>query len=274
MIHKKLNIWENYDGGIHTQADLTTYVIDNSPEIDLNRKHKAVLICPGGGYQGVSDREAEYIALEFAAAGFCAFVLRYSVSPHRYPTQLLEISRAMWLIRQNADEWHVNTHEIAVCGFSAGGHLAGHLATCWQQPFIAETLGMPQGMNKPNRLILCYPVISSCVPNFHEGSFQNLLGPGQESEYEQFSPDRLVCADTPPTFIWHTSTDPGVPVAGSLSFAMALTAFNIPFELHVYPLGEHGLSLCDSRTANTQNLIEPYAGKWMKNCVNWMNLDF
>jgi len=276
MIYKQLNIWDGYEGmaenhaNMRTEATLTVYALENFAEIDLKRKHKTVLVCPGGGYQGVSDREAEAVALEFAAAGFCAFVLRYSVAPNRYPTQLLEVSRAMWLIRQNAEEWNVDVDDIAVCGFSAGGHLVAHLATCWHQPFIAERLGMPYGMNKPNRLILCYAVASAMPVGEYQFSFTNLFGEGHESEYPSVSPDLFVSDKTPPTFIWHTFNDPVVPVELALVFASALDKHNIPCEMHIYPDGVHGLSLGDSRTSSTESLINPYITRWMENCITWL----
>lgn len=193
MIYQRFNIWEGSGCKQQTDANLSVYIPDNSPEIDMNRRYKAVLICPGGGYQGVSDREAEPVALAFLAKGIAAFVLRYSVAPARYPTALLEVSRAMWLIRQRADEWNINADDIAVCGFSAGGHLAASLGTLWNEAFIPEELGMPEGMNKPNKLILCYPVILCEEGRAHRDSFYNLLGRGlPEEEYEKFSLDRRV----------------------------------------------------------------------------------
>jgi len=271
MIYKQFNIWDEFDGDMRTGATLTVYALENFPEINMKRRHKSVLICPGGGYQGVSDREAEAVALEFAAAGFCAFVLRYSVAPNRYPTQLLEVSRAMWLIRENAEEWNVDADNIAVCGFSAGGHLVSHLATCWHQAFIAETLGMPQGMNKPNKLILCYAVSSAVNECTHKGSFENLLGEGKEAEYASVSPELLVSDKTPPTFIWHTFDDDVVPVELALSFAMSLKKNNIPCEMHIYPSGVHGLSLGDSRTSDTDEFVNTYITRWMENCIIWLN---
>lgn len=115
------HIIEGIDG---SQALFTGYIIDNSPEIDMDRRRPAVLVIPGGGYAMTSDREAEPIALKFVGAGYHAFTLRYSVHPSTYPTALIEASAAMALIREHADQWHINPDAVAVLGFSAGGHLA------------------------------------------------------------------------------------------------------------------------------------------------------
>ena len=273
MIYETHRIWEGSKSGISTAATLTAYLPDNSPEIDMARKNKAVLICPGGGYGFTSDREAEPIALAFAGEGICAFVLRYSVAPDRYPIQLLEASRAMQLIRKNAEAWHVNTDDIAVMGFSAGGHLAGSLGVFWNAPFVREALGLQEGENRPSRMVLCYPVITSQIGPAHRDSFYNLMGEGKsEEEYASVSLERHVSADTPPAFIWHTAADNLVPVENSLLFAGALQKQHIPFELHIYPEGQHGLSLADRRTAapGADSLLNLRVAEWFGACVRWM----
>lgn len=273
MTYEKFNVWDGCSSKIHTDATLSVYIPDNSVEIDPNRRHRAVLICPGGGYGMTSDREAEPVALAFLAKGIAAFVLRYSCAPAKYPTALLEASRAMWLIRENAEKWHIDPDCIAVCGFSAGGHLAANLGTQWNEKFIVDELGMPEGMNKPNRLILGYPVILSDFERSHEGSFKNLLGDNlAQEEYDKLSLDRLVGAHTPPTFLWHTFSDTCVPVDCSLEFALALRKNNVPFEMHIYPEGNHGSSLCDARTAGPQSaaLVLPYVANWIDHCTKWM----
>lgn len=273
MQYESMNLWENYDGDLHTDAIFHAYVPDNSPEIDMNRKRRAVLICPGGAYAMTSDREAEPVAFEFLRADMCAFVLRYSVAPNRHPIPLYEVSRAMWLIRQNAERWHVDPSNIAVMGFSAGGHLAGSLGVFWNRDEIAQALGMPKGMNQPNKLVLCYPVILFDEKKGHVESFYNLLGKNQAREvYESMSLERFVSADTPPTFLWHTYSDGAVPVDNSLAFAESLRSFDIPFEMHIYPSGVHGLSLGDTRTAGPQSpdYVEPYLTNWIAHCIAWL----
>lgn len=272
MHYERINIWEGFNGDIKGKAILKVYVPDISNEIPSVRKRKGVLICPGGGYEFVSDREGEPIALAFAAQGFNAFVLTYEVAPAvKHPQPILDVSRAMCIIRENADKWNTEADKIAVCGFSAGGHLAASLGVFWKEKYIQETLGIPEALNKPNALILSYPVIASQTEIAHRGSFYNLLGENlDESAYSAMSLEKYVSKDTPPAFIWHTFNDTVVSVENALLFAQSMRNYNIPFELHIFPEGEHGLSLCDARTGNEDTFVNRHAGKWFDLCVEWL----
>jgi len=272
MVHEKIKIWEDgYTGKIKGNAILTTYVQDNSPEIDISRKRPAVLICPGGGYGFVSDREKEPVAIRFLAEGFNVFTLKYDTAPlARHLQPLLDVSRAMWIIRENADKWNVSPDKIAVCGFSAGGHLAASLGVFWYEDCIAVPTGMQAGINRPNALILCYPVISS-GGHAHRGSFENLLGTeGSAEMLDMMSLEKRVNENTPPAFIWHTFDDNTVPVENSLLFAGALREKGIPFDLHIFNSGVHGLSLCNGETAAAPELVNPRAGAWFGLCAAWL----
>ena len=273
MEYKVINIWEDFKGSIKGKAKLTAYILDNSEEISLSRKNKAVLICPGGGYEFVSKREGEPVALAFLAEGINAFVLNYEVAPYvKHPQPILDVSRSMCIIRENAERWNIDINNIAVCGFSAGGHLAASLGVFWKEKYIQDMLGIQEGMNKPNALILCYPVISCKKEIAHRDTFYNLLGYNQEEKiYESMSLENHVSKDTQPAFIWHTFDDNTVPVENSLVFAQSMKKNNIPFELHIFPKGVHGLSLCDERTATNAELINPEAGRWVKMCMDWFN---
>ncbi len=272
MYHASINIWDGFEGAVRGKAVLKAYIPELTPEISSTRKRKAVLVCPGGGYGFVSEREGEPIALAFAAQGLNAFVLTYEVAPAvKHPQPLLDVSRAMCIIRENAGRCHTDVDGIAVCGFSAGGHLAASLGVFWKEKTIRETLGIREGMNKPNALILCYPVITSQLGQAHRGSFYNLLGENlEESAYAALSLEKHVNGDTPPSFIWHTFDDDLVPVENALLFAQSLKKNNIPFELHVFPSGVHGLSLCDERTATSEGQVNKYAGKWFDLCIDWL----
>lgn len=272
MIHQILNLKSCFpDAPIGENAILTVYGRDVSKEIDINRQYPAVVICPGGGYAFVSEREAEPVALRYLEAGFTALVLNYTVAPHAaYPTQLLEVSAALALARKNADAWHINKDKIAVTGFSAGGHLACHLGTDWHQPFIAETLGLAKDENKPNAMILCYPVITS-GEFAHHGSIRNLCG-GQDIEESFFSLEKRVSQDTPPAFIWHTADDSVVPVENALLMASALQAVKIPFEMHIYRSGPHGLSVCNQESSNDSQpgYHAPRIAGWFELATGWL----
>lgn len=264
MYYGKFNIWDGFEGKVNGKAELKVYIADNLSA----GKNKAVLICPGGGYNQVSVREGEPVALAFLAQGFNVFLLKYEVAPAvRHPQPLMDVSRAMCLIRENAEEWHTDTDKIAVCGFSAGGHLAASLGVFWREKYIQETLGISECMNKPNALILCYPVITSKMGIGHRESFYNLLGENQdECVYEKMSLEDFVSKDTPPAFMWHTFDDSCVPVDSTLLFAQSMRKNNIPFELHIFPNGVHGLALCDERTG----AVNEHAGKWFGLCTEWL----
>lgn len=247
---------------------LTTYVLDEP--LETKRKRGAVLVCPGGGYaMCCSSREGEPIALMFNAAGFHAFVLDYSVAPHVFPDALFEASEAMKFIRKNAEEWGIDEDKIAVCGFSAGGHLAASLATLWNSE---KAVKCDDQKNKPNAAILCYPVISS-GEKAHRGSFDNLLGENKNDEkmLEYVSLENQVSADTPPTFLWHTFSDEAVPVENSLMFANALKKNDVPFEMHIYPKGSHGMSLATTEVCGGNDF---HVATWAKLACEWLETVF
>ncbi|HOJ09295.1 MAG TPA: alpha/beta hydrolase [Clostridiales bacterium] len=272
MISKIIKLWDKdaYRSSEVTtfRPTLTTYILNGS------RKRGAVLVVPGGGYSFTSPREAEPIALQFNAAGYHAFVLDYSVAPAKHPQPLLDASRAMCIIRKNAEEWNVDSEKIAVCGFSAGGHLAASLGVYWDKEYLSNIPGVEIELNRPNALILAYPVITS-GQYAHRGSFINLLGENATSEllYEM-SLEHHVSEKTPPAFIWHTFADQGVPVENSLLFTQSLRNKSIPFELHIYPEGGHGLSLATEETATRPDQVVPHAATWIKLCLEWLNLQF
>jgi len=264
MIHKKIDIVVQ-----NNTANLYTYILDNTPEIDKDRIRPIVIICPGGGYRTTSDRESEPVALQFNSMGYHACVLRYSIKPIEYPVALLQLARTISYIRENSKEWNIDRNKIIVCGFSAGGHLAANMGTMWNEPFISETIGVSQEQIKPNGMILSYPVISS-GEFAHKESIVNLLGSQYDDIAEKVSLEKCVDMNTVPAFIWHTVSDNIVPVENSLLLAEAMQKNNISFELHIYPKGRHGLSLATEETGNfaiqeeCQNWIT-MAGRWIKN---------
>lgn len=253
------------------QVTLTSYVAGRSEELPFNQKRKAVLICPGGAYAYCSDREADPIAHMYLAAGFNAFVLRYSVyrtSGARWPEPLIDASAAMKYIRDHAEELNVDPDYVFVIGFSAGGHLAGSLGTLWDDDEIEKKLGIPKGYNKPTGMILSYPVISG-LGYAHRGSFNNILleRKDEEEARKEVSLELRVTEKTCPAFIWAARHDGTVPVQNSLIFANALADAGIPFELHIYPTGGHGDSLGNGIVSRDL----PILAAWAADSVRWMN---
>ncbi len=247
-------------------ALLETYFQEASPEIGLSVLRPCVLICPGGGYQMLSAREAEPIALAFAAQGFHAAVLRYPVAPARYPEALFSLAEAMVWLRTHAEENHINAAQITVCGFSAGGHLAASLGVFWRQEFLQAELGVEPSLLRPDRQILCYPVITGGA-YAHHNSFDQLLGPSAGAEERAaLSLEQHVDGFVPPSFLWHTYEDQIVPVENTLLFAAELRRHNVPLELHIYSEGEHGLALANDITRGADG------GGICRSCEGWLAL--
>lgn len=251
---------------------LTAYLLDINLA-DENNKRPAVVVIPGGGYAHVSPREGERIALSYSAAGFNAFILNYAVAPHRHPLPILNAAKAIELIRENADEWNINPDMIAVCGFSAGGHLAASISNLWNDSEIFSDDININKLHKPNASILCYPVIT-CGDYAHKGSFQNLTGSEKENElWHSMSLENRVSEESPTAFIWHTFEDSCVPVENSLLYAQALKKFNIPFELHIYPDGPHGMSaVSDEAYWSVSKFTREYP--WIKQSIEWLYIQF
>lgn len=210
----------------------------------------AVLVVPGGGYAMVSPTEGEIVAKCFFEAGYQAFVLTYTTNMFQiaplYRQPLEDISRAVRCIRKRAEEWNIRKNRITCCGFSAGAHLVGSLAVHYREQ---EEIGQKIS-NRPDSVILCYPVITS-GEKAHKESFQLLLG--QDASAEQMSWASLenhVTPDTPPAFIWQTMTDELVSVENSILYAEACRKAGVPCELHLFMEGKHGLSLANEDLAS------------------------
>lgn len=275
MIYREDVIELDYAGlGLETPkqpAFLTSYILDRTSQYYINDKRPAVIFCPGGGYEMVCPAEGEPVTMCFAGAGCHTFVLHYSTSPVRFPGALLELSKAVAWVRAHAEEYRIDPDRIFVGGFSAGGHLAGSLGVYWHESFIQEKLGFTNNENKPNGLILCYPVISGKKGVTHVGSICSLCGSdSDEDAIHTFSLEEHISEFTPPTFLWHTADDDCVPVANSLLFAQGLREKNIPFELHIFPHGPHGLSIANEVIASWDGHLNPTAAQWVDLAIRFV----
>jgi len=251
---------------------LCGYIPNNFEEIDMNRKHPAVLILPGGGYGFVSNRENEPVALQFLAKGICAFVLKYSVAPQAvFPQALCEAAIAMDYIRNHAKEYNIDENNVSVCGFSAGGHLAATLGAFWDKDFVTDVIGHYKD-TRPNKVILAYPVITS-GEYAHRGSFENVLGKKRDDPkmLELLSMEKQVTKEFPSVFIWHTFTDDAVPVMNSLLFAQSLAENNVLTEMHIYPKGHHGLSLGNHLVEGNEDYSYTHeSSEWIDKAINFI----
>ena len=225
----------------------------------------AIVVCPGGGYGGLAGHEGQDYALYLNQHGVTAFVLRYRLGSqgYRHPRMLEDAQRAIRLVRARADEWKIDPKHIGIMGSSAGGHLASTAVTHFDagKPDAADAI--ERQSSRPDLGILCYAVITM-GPNTHQGSKDNLLGKAPSADLvELLSNEKQVTKDTPPCFLWHTAEDTAVKVENSLDFAAALQRNGVPFDLHVYQKGRHGLGLADK---------PPFANPhpWAKDLVFWL----
>ena len=247
---------------------LTAVTLDFTEEIGI-KKRTALIICPGGGYDYCSAREAEPVAMRFAGYGVQSFVLRYSCVKKPFPTAMLELAAAVAFLRENAEKFDINPDRILVAGFSAGGHLAASLGVFWNSDII-RAVYPDTAVCRPNGMILSYPVIKSGAFS-HEGSIANLIGdtPSQE-KMDLVSLEKQVSADTPPTFLWHCADDGCVPVQNALVMMEALSAHQVSYEAHIFPFGGHGLSFADETTAMGPWNINADAAGWFAIAIRWI----
>lgn len=205
----------------------------------------AVVICPGGGYGGLAGHEGADYALFLNRLGITGFVLKYRLGSHgyRHPVMLQDAARAVRTVRHQAAARGVDPRRIGIMGSSAGGHLASTLLTHFDEGDPAAPDPVDRESSRPDLGILCYPVISM-GPISHAGSRRHLLGTNPPPELVALLSNELqVTAKTPPTFLWHTADDAAVPVENSLEFGAALRRNRVPFDLHIYESGPHGIGI-------------------------------
>lgn len=219
----------------------------------------AMVICPGGGYGGLAQHEGKDYAVWLAEHGVTGFVLRYRLGSHgyRHPRMLEDASRAVRTVRAQADKWKIDPKRVGIMGSSAGGHLASTLLTHFDAGDPNSTDEIEKQSSRPDLGILCYAVIT-LGEKTHQGSKKNLLGENPPDELVKLLSNELqVTTNTPPTFIWHTAEDPAVPAENSIMFAAALQKNHVPYELHIYEKGRHGIGLANGHP-------------WTVECVRWL----
>lgn len=305
MISEVIKLYED-----RNDVTLTTYILQDSPQLLAGGRRPAVIICPGGAYLDCSDREAEPVAMKFASMGYHTFVLRYSrygtepdgskadlfaQTPEHlpkehclYPTHMREIGKAMLIIHEHAEEWLVDTEKIAVCGFSAGAHNTAMYATRWHEEIICGFFGEEKEKFRPAAAILGYTlsdyllmkeaVLASSPQDaaFFGLSNTAFLGEAIPSDEKllEVSPARHVTENTPPTFLWATAADAMVPVQQTLQMATALADGKIPFEMHIFEEGPHGLSLATPASAGIKTMVNADAAKWADLAGCWLEKRF
>lgn len=299
MITQTIRLYED-----RQDVTLTTTVLADSPELLNGKKRPAVLVCPGGAYLNCSDREAEPVALRFAAMGYHAFVLRYStyfngepapfplpeklaLNPNSvHPAPMRDIGKAFLTIRAYAGEWLVDVDRIAICGFSAGAHNCAMYSVYWQDPVICEFFGEEPAAFKPAAAILGYGIgdyhlmfgaisdpFAQVLSDAASMAFMGTTSPTQEL-LDAVSPALHVSTNTPPTFLWATTADELVPVENTTRMANALAQAGVPLEVHIFEQGPHGLSLADQASAGSIFEIDADAAQWVGLAEAWLKKRF
>ncbi len=226
----------------------------------------AFVICPGGGYGALAEHEGKGYALWLNQLGITAFVLKYRLGSdgYRHPRMLQDAARALRMVRFHAADWKIDAARIGIIGSSAGGHLASTLLTHFDAGASDAADPIDRVSCRPDLGVLCYPVITM-GDETHRGSRDNLLGKDPSPELvKELSNELHVTKDTPPCFIFHTADDTAVPVENSLNFASALRKASVPFEIHVYQHGAHGLGL------GTKSDEPSHMHPWVHECERWM----
>ncbi len=280
MLIKTIELWET-----RSDVTLTTFIALPDEFIPNPVKRPAMIVCPGGAYQMCPrhGNEGDQVAMTYAADGYQAFVLEYSVARYAtkeqtlFPAQLLDLAKAILTIRENADEWQVDVERISLIGFSAGGHLCGMYATTWHKALFSNHFNMPKEVFKPLSAILIYPVADYIIQEkMRENDSKQILGPGinvpvfgaEEPTQEQlieYSPSKQVSDQTVPIFIAAAIDDGMVTALNSLELARELQKHKRPYELHMFEYGDHGFSL-------GRHLLEPFRHDMAHACAKWVEM--
>ncbi len=258
----KINLTPPYSKANLSGADLTPILTCLIHDSDPERRFPAVIAVPGGSYEHCSKREGEPCAARWYSHGYNSFVLDYSCVDKPFPTALLELAAAVEYVRANAEALRC-TDKIIITGFSAGGHLTASLAVHHgrYQHLFTENI-------RPDLTVLCYPVITA-------GRYTHALSAKNIAPTEDLkvlaSLENHVAETTPPSFIWHCADDKTVPVQNSLMYASALSEKEIPYELHIFPQGGHGIAMCDITTIRNGDprYVNPTAAQWFPLALNW-----
>jgi acetyl esterase/lipase len=261
-----LPLWPNgAPGALGTNVNDVPMITAYRPD-ETNATGAAMVICPGGGYEHLAPHEGNDYALWLNQHGVTCFVLKYRLGSNGYhhPAMLNDAARAVRWVRAHADEYDIDPKRVGIMGSSAGGHLAATLITHFDEGDADAADPVERQSSRPDLAILCYPVITMDRYT-HAGSRYNLLGDDQTPELiKELSNELQVKTNTPPCFIWTTFEDKTVPMENSMLFASALRKKHVPFALHIYDKGGHGMGLKDR---------PPFANPhpWAADCLFWLN---
>ena len=289
-----MKVLKHYLSNADSQAYFTAYLIDDYKEYQQGVKRPVALICPGGGFMKLSEREGEPVALTFLQKGYHAIVLHYSIATAQdvrsdiFFRALREVGITVRTLYEKEEQWHVDTSSIILVGFSAGAHLAAFYSNCWSDSEMAKTLDTVSARLKIRAVVLGYPLcdlrilsrfltdddsMNIEVKAFLERSIEVICkdkSPGILT-LEKLSPVCQVNENTRPAFIWHTAEDEMISVENALEYALQLSRHQIPYELHVFERGVHGLALANEFTAGRPEEINSSCQEWTALMFQWLN---
>ncbi|MHB9295908.1 putative Acetylxylan esterase [Pillotina sp. SPG140] len=271
MLNKTINF--TMDGRVNMRTYILSSLFDNRP----CPKRPAIIILPGGAFTFLSDREAEPVALTFAKEGFHTFVLNYSVGDYSaFPNPLDDVSKAIWEVRRNADLWGIEKDSIALMGFSAGACIAAMSATQWNTPGLADRIDAPEDDIKPNAAVIGYG--ASLLSTIFDAQDEDLIVPPPGKISADRTPEldvvNYVGPHTAPLFFWHNRYDKLVPVINPILMAEAMTKYKLPFEMHIFQKGEHGMSVNNMLSNPSGEGLDPSVSMWVPLCSQWLRSIF
>lgn len=256
------------------QVNLVTYILSKEMNGDPVPKRPAIIVLPGGAFTWLSETEAEPVALTFLREGFSTFVLNYSVGDHsEFPNPLDDVSRAIWIVRQNAEAWGIDEPPIALMVFFAGACVAAMSATQWNTPSLAARLEIPDDGIKPNAAVIGYGA-SLLSTIFDNSDDKDLVVPPPGKLTADRTPEvdvvKYVGPDTAPMFFWHNRFDNLVPVIHPILMGEAMSKHKLPFEMHILQSGEHGMSVCNNLSGPNGARADESVGLWVTLCSLWL----
>jgi acetyl esterase/lipase len=294
-------------------ATLECFVLDNQISSRATKTRPAMVICPGGAYLKLANREAEPVAARFLGMGYNAFILRYPVyvtgmptapgeqpqvdPASHYPEQLFSLMQAMAYVRSHADEWDIDATRIYALGFSAGGHVVGSLAEHWDDAELLARGGFAASEVKPRGVVLCYPMVTATLVQDVQAAAKAAgatAGPGgatpmqlaeaqilavfgkpdpTEADYDALDLRKHVRPDMPRTFVWQTAADDTLRAYETADFVAALMRAGVACEFHLFQDGPHGISLADETSSSEPRHVNAAASRWAELAQTWLALD-
>ncbi len=268
------------------------YLQEPHPEIDAQRRYPTIVICPGGAYFWTSFREDESVALRFLSEGFHVVVVHYAtegrekMAPDQleslpaapvsaFPNPLLALAKAVAFVKENAEKYHVDLDYVVVGGFSAGGNVAGQLGVYWDKEWLGDLVGKAADLLRPTHLLLAYAAFD-IYPDYDEEVFHKVSYAASGKAFpsrellDKLNPIKHVSTATPPSFVWHTAEDVLVPASNSMAYCQALAKAGVPYELHIFNKGKHGLVLGDLRTGVKSSNQNAQVYKWVDLFLEWL----